>query len=266
MSITIPDASTAENPVRQSKYYLHMKNSFFILLLLVFSACQSTKIKKERYKVSPTTPELGSIGQSKSLFDLQNDFKVKTLPKLENNIRVAVELIPFNKRLNKIYVAKAKFNQNQSKVTYIDSLPSKPELVTIRLLDVTGFVKELNADYNNDVFRLLNDTQNSKVISSVAISLPTEDIAKIRRADSYYLTNSQDTKYILSLYKLGKKTETIDLNSGTVVSYRLSSFCWAATERGKWYIADMTEGTSRCKGNTESRINEKKKSKNLYRM
>lgn len=243
-----------------------MKNSFFIIILLTFSACQSTLIKNDRYKVSHSTTELGSIGQSKSLFNLQNDFDARTLPKLENKIRVEVELIPFNQKLNKIYITKAKFNQNQSKVIYIDSLPSKPELVTIRLLDVTGFVRELNGDYNNDVFRLLNDTQKSKIISSIAVSLPTEDIAKIRMADSYYLTNSQDSKYSLSLYKLGKKIETIDLNSGTVVAYRLSRFCWGVTERGKWYIADMTEGTSRCKGNTESRINEKKKSKSLYRM
>ena len=124
----------------------------------------------------------------------------------------------------------------------------------------------LQADYNNDAFRLLNDTQNSKIISSIVICLPTEDIAKIRLADSYYLTNSLDAKYNLSLYKLGKKTEMLDLNSGTVVAYRLSRFCWGSTERGKWYIADITEGNTPCKGNTESRINEKKKSKNLYRM
>jgi hypothetical protein len=243
-----------------------MKNSLFIFLSLIFSACQSTLIKKERYKISTTTTELGSIGQSKSLFNLQNSFETRTLPRLENKIRVTVELIPFNRRLNNVYIAKAEFNQNQSKIAYIDSLPSKPELVTIRLLDVTGFVKELNADYNNNVFRLLNDTQNSKIISSVSICLSTEDNTKIRQADAYYLTNLQDAKYTLSLYKLGKKTETIDLNTGTVVAYRLSRFCWGDTERGKWYIADMTEGNSNCKGNTESRVNEKKKSKNLFRM
>lgn len=252
--------------VAKKKHYLQMKNSFLILLLLVFSACQSTLIKNDRYKISSSTTELGSIGQSKSLLNLQNDFDTRTLPRLENKIRVSVELIPFNKRLNKIYVAKAKFNQYQTKVTYVDSLLTKPELVTIRLLDVTGFVKELNADYNTNVFKLLNDTQNLEVISSVAVRLSADEIAKIRLADTYYLTSSQDTKHTLSLYKQGKKTETIDLNSGTVVGYRLSRFCWAATERGKWYIADMTEGSSRCKGNTESRITEKKKSKSLYRM
>lgn len=197
-----------------------MKNSFFILLLLVFSACQSTLIKHDRYKVSPSTTELGSIGQSKSVFNLQNDFDARTLPMLENKIRVSVEPIPFNKRLNKFYTAKAKYDQSQSTINYVDSLPSKPELVTIRLLDVAGFVKELNADYNTDVFRLLEDTQTSEIISSIAVYLSTEDIAKIRLADSYYLTNSQDAKYTLSLYKQGKKIETIDLNAGRVADKR----------------------------------------------
>jgi hypothetical protein len=105
---------------------------------------------------------------------LQNDFDARTVPKLENKIRVSVEPIPFNKRQNKIYTTKAKFNQNQSKVTYIDSLPSKPELVKIQFLDVTGFVKELNADYNADVFKLLNDTQNLEIISSIALYLSAD--------------------------------------------------------------------------------------------
>lgn len=243
-----------------------MKNSFFIVLLLVFSACQSTLIKKERYKVSPATPELGSIGQATSLFYLQNDYEVRTLPTLENNIRVAIEILPFTKRLNKLYLSKEKYNQNLSKVTYIDSLPSKPEFVTIQLLDVTGFVNELNADYNTAVYRLLKDTPSSKVVSSVAISVSNADIAKIKQADTYYLTNSQEKKYTLSLYKSGKKIETIHLNPETIIAYQLSTFCYATTERGKWYIADMTEGSNNCKGNTKSKINERTKSKSLYSM
>ncbi|MFV5703090.1 hypothetical protein ACM55F_14555 [Flavobacterium sp. XS2P12] len=243
-----------------------MRKSFFIMLLFVFSACQSTKIKNDRYRISPTTPELGSIGQSKSLFDLQNDFEVRTLPKLENNIRVAIEVIPFNKRLDHFYKVKEKFNQNQSKVTYIDSLPSKPELVTIRLLDVTGFIVELNADYNATVSRLLFDTQNSKIISSVAVRLTTEEITKIRQADTYYLTNSQEKKYILSLYKLGKKTEIVNIIPEAILAYRLSTFCWAVSQKGEWYIADMVDGNKSCKGNTKSRINKKKKTRNLFDM
>jgi hypothetical protein len=197
---------------------------------------------------------------------LQNDFKVKTLPKLENNIRVSIEIVPFTNRLNKLYLAKEKHNQNLSKVAFIDSLPSKPELVTIRLLDVSGFTKELNADYNTSVLTLISNTPKTAVVTSIAASLSTDDIAKIRQADSYYLSNVQVRKYTISLYKLGKIMETININSETIIGYRSSQFCWGVTGRGQWYIADITEGNNNCEGKTKSRISEKKKTKSLFNM
>lgn len=243
-----------------------MKNSFFILLLVFFAACQSTRIKNDSYKVSPRSPELGSVGQSKSLFDLQNEFEERTLPKLENKIRVAIEVVPFNKKLNKIYKAKAKFNQSQSKIVYVDSLPTKPELITIRLQDVTGVVNELNAAYNAPVFRLLVDTQEYKMVSDIAVSLTADEIGKIRQADTYYLTNPQDNKYIIALYKSGKKTNIIDINTETILAYQLGSFCWAITEKGTWYIADMIEGNASCNGKTHSKIKKKEKAKKMFDM
>lgn len=238
-----------------------MKNSFIVLLLVVLSACQSTKIKNNAYKVSDTAPELGSIGQSKMGYMASNEFEVKTLPKLENKIRVAIEIVPFNRKMYKIYSAKAKYNQDQLKVAYVDSLPKKPELATIKLLDVVQFVNELNADYNKDVFKFMSNTQNSEVVTNLVFCFSPEEINKIKQADAFYLTNYQDSKYGISLYKLGKKTDTLFLNSLNVVAYRLSTFCWETKDRGQWYIADMIEGEGGCKGSTKSKIEETKKSK-----
>lgn len=244
-----------------------MKNSFIILLLVVLSACQSTKIKNNTYKVSDTAPELGSIGQSKMGYKTNNEFEVKTLPRLENNIRVAIEIVPFNRKMYKIYSAKAKYNQDQLKVAYVDSLPKKPELATIKLLDVVQFVNELNADYNKDIFKFISNTQNSEVVTNLVFCFTPEEIYKIKQADTFYLTNYQNSKYAISLYKLGKKTDTIFINSLNVVAYRLSTFCWGETDRGHWYIADMIEGGNGCKGITKSSIEKKKsKSKSLFDM
>jgi hypothetical protein len=243
-----------------------MKNTFLILLLALFSACQSTKIKNDIYKVSDTAPELGSVGQSKLGSKANNEFEVRTLPRLENNIRIAVEVVPFNRKLYKIYKAKAKYNQDLSKITYVDSLPTKPELATIRLLDVVKFVNELNADYNKDVFTFIANTQNSQVVSNLALCLSVEEINKIKQADTYYLTNYQDSRYAITLYKLGKKTDTLFVNSLNVVAYRLSNFCWGVTDRGQWYIADMIEGNTSCKGITKSKISAKEKQKSLFDM
>jgi hypothetical protein len=238
-----------------------MRNSFFILLLVFLSACQSTKIKNNTYKVSDTGPELGSIGQSKLGYKANNEFEVKTLPKLENTIRVAIEIVPFNRKMYKIYSAKAKYNQDQLKVTYVDSLPKKPELATIKVLDVVQFVNELNADYNAAVFKFISNTKKSKVVTNLVFCFSPEEIYKIKQADAFYLTSYQDSKYAISLYKLGKKTDTLFLNSLNVVAYRLSTFCWGETERGQWYIADMIEGGNNCKGKTKNKIEDKKKSK-----
>ena len=238
-----------------------MRNSFFILLLVFLSACQTTKIKNNTYKVSETAPELGSIGQSKMGYKANNEFEVKTLPKLQNNIRVAIEIVPFNRKMYKIYSAKAKYNQDQLKVAYVDSLPKKPELATIKLLDVVQFVNELNADYNKDVYKFISNTQNSEVVTNLVFCFSPEEIHKIKQADAFYLTNYQDSKYAISLYKLGKKTDTLFLNSLNVVAYRLSTFCWGVTDRGQSYIADMIEGSNDCNGNTKSKIEDTKKSK-----
>lgn len=238
-----------------------MKNSFLILLLTVLVACQSTKVKNNKYTVSDTAPELGSIGQSKMGYKANNEFEIKTLPKLENHVRVAVEIVPFNRKMFKIYSAKAKYNQDQLKVPYVDSLPKKPELATIKILDVVQFVNELNADYNKDVFKFLTNEQDSKVVTNLVFCFSPEEINKIKQADTFYLTNYQDSKYAISLYKLGKKTDTLFINSLNIVAYRLSTICWKETERGQWYIADLLEGDNNCKGNTKPKIEEKKKSK-----
>lgn len=243
-----------------------MKNSLSIILLIVLTACQSTKIKNETYMVSDTAPELGSIGQPKLGSKANNEFAVRTLPKLENNVRIAIEVVPFNRKLYRIYKAKAKYNQDQSNVAYVDSLPKKPELVTIRLLDVLQFANELNADYNKDVYRFIKDTQNSEVVSSLVFCFSVEDINKIKQADTFYLTNYQDSKYAISLYKLGKKTDTLFINSLNIVAYRLSRFCWGMTERGEWYIADIIDENSKCSGITKKKIPKKEKQESLFDM
>lgn len=242
-----------------------MLKKIVVLILLVCGACQTTKIKNEDYKFSTSVVELGSIGESKLSYN-QNTFETKALAKLEKNIRVEIGIVPYNRKLNKIYKSKAKYNQNQSKVAFIDSLPVKPELVTIKILDIAGLSQEINADYNAEILKLLINTQNSKIITSLAISLSTDEIAKIRQSDTYYLINSQYKKYSIALFKSGKKTDTIDINPETIVAYQVSKFCWGNMNSGNWYVADIINENSKCAGFTQAKISEKKNSKSLFDM
>jgi hypothetical protein len=237
-----------------------------IWLVFLATACQTVTIKQEKYSVSESPATLGSIGQSRSMMGLKNDFDARTLPALHNKIRLTVEIVPFTKSLNKIYTKKARYHQSLPTNNYIDSLAQKPELVTFKIFDVSTYIGELNAEYNDQILQLLADTKKCTIISSIAVNLSKEDLDKLRLADTYYLVNEQDKKYTVALFKQGKKIESIDLDTATVIAYRLGTFCWALNDRGKSYVADIAEQGRGCNGKTDSRITEKQKAKNLYRM
>lgn len=243
-----------------------MKSVFFVALVVVFTACQTIKIKEDTYKISATSPELGSIGEYSAGFQGQSDFQTRTLPILKDKLRLSIEMVPYNKKLNKAYQAKTKYNQNQVKLAYIDSLPSKPEITILKILDITGLVTELNASYNTAAFRLINDLEKSEMVTSVAVQFSVAEIAKIRQADAYYLTNDQEKKYSISLYKLGKKVENIEINTEAIVAYQLGKFCWTVDARGRSSIADIVNGNKSCKGKTSQKIKEKRKEANLFKM
>jgi hypothetical protein len=243
-----------------------MRYYFFVAFLTALTACQTINIKNKQYKISASSPDLGSIGEDKSSFSINNSFQIRTLPTLENNIRVAVEVIPFNKKIKKIYAAKRKYNQNLPKVVYVDSLKIKPEIVTINLLDITGFVKELNTDYNDHTTKMIEDVKKIKVITGITAHFSLEDISKIKLADAYYISNNQEKKYSLALYKQGKKTENIEINPNTILAYKEGLFCWSENNRNRWYIADIISNNSYCKGKTYSKIKEKKKEERLFKL
>lgn len=240
-----------------------MTKNLAVLLLLICLGCHTAKIKNEDYKFSSSTTELGSIGTSAVTYN-KTMFSTKAFPQLENPIRLEIGIVPYNKKLNKIYNSKAKFNQNQQKIAYIDSLPVKPEVAIIKILDFAGLVKEINSDYNSTILQLLINNQSSKIVSSIAVNVSADEISKIKQADAFYLSNNQYKKYVISLYKSGKKTEIIAINPESIVAYQLSSFCWSVSERGNWYIADIVSEYSNCKGSTQSKISDKKKTKSLF--
>eukprot|EP00388_Colpodella_angusta_P007579 GDKJ01021326.1.p2 GENE.GDKJ01021326.1~~GDKJ01021326.1.p2 ORF type:complete len:243 (-),score=-5.03 GDKJ01021326.1:1287-2015(-) len=242
-----------------------MKYSLIVVFFLLLISCNSVKIKENEYKVTSSSTEIGSIGQSRSS-SLNNEFTTHAFPQLENKIRVNVHVIPFTKKANKLYLKKGKYNQNQSEIVYVDSLKTKPELVEITILDIEGYVKEVNSNTNRNIISYLKDTKKAKIVSSIITTLSADNIAKIRQADTYYLVNSQENKYTLALYNTNKKAETIDLQSGVVLGYKLVSCCWSITDRGKWYLADLVEENTSCHGTTTPRVKDKKTTKSLYKM
>jgi hypothetical protein len=236
-----------------------------LLFLILCTACQSIKIKNDTYQLATSSPELGSIGFASKKNVIQNIFEVRALPHLENKIRISAEILPFNQKLNKAYYSKAKYNQHQSALHYADSLEVKPELVTLKIIDVHGLVQELNASYNKTVMQLLRDTQDLKIVTSLAINASPEYLAKIQQADTYYLVKTQESKYAISLYTAGQKTAQLILQPQDIIAYRSSSFCWAQNAKKEWYLADINGGGATCLGTTQTAIPSKKQTnKSLF--
>ena len=238
---------------------------FILLLLIIAVGCQTTKIKDTSYKISNSTIELGSIGHAASFTNIKNNFSTQAIAGLENKIRLDIQQIPFTKKVNDIYLDKTNSLQISPIINYSDSLAQKPKFVTISIMDLTGLAGELNAEYNKTVATFLKDTREASIVTSIAIVLPDEILNKISQADSYYLVNEREKKYTVALYKDGKKQETIDIYQGTVIAYTLGRFCWAVSDRQKWYVADIVIDNKSCPGNTLEKIKDKEE-KNLFKM
>lgn len=242
-----------------------MKNIIYLLLIVSTVGCQTIKIKNQEYKISAATIELGSIGTAVSINNTMNDFSTRSFPVIQEKIRLDVQMVPFNKKINEIYLKKTRANQLPVNITYVDSVANKPEFVTISLMDITSFTNELNALYNKSVFTFLKDTKKASVITSVALVLPNEDMNKLKQADSYYLINNQEAKYTIALFKQGKKTDIIDLQSGITLAYTIGKFCWSISDKNQWHIADVVKDDKACNGNTYTKAKEKEET-NLFKL
>jgi len=244
---------------------IRMKKLFLLLLVAVFAGCQTAKIKNTQYKISEAVTELGSIGHADSYNNTKNDFTTHALPVLENKIRLEVQVLPFDKNINKIYLTKVKSNPAAIKVNYVDSLPQKPEFVTISIMDANAFAGELNAPHNKSIFTFLKDTKKAVAVTSLALVLPEPELAKLKQADAFYLAQDREKKFSMALYSQGKKTEVIDISKGLTLAYTISKFCWAVNDKDQPYIGDIVKDDKTCRGRTTERIKEKEET-NLFKM
>jgi hypothetical protein len=245
--------------------YFRFKITLLLLLVLItISSCKTAVVNGEKYKVSRSATYLGHVGHSKSILNSHHTFSTRSIPTLQDKVRLDIQILPFTKKIYTVYLDKLAAAQSAISVNYVDSLEVKPEFVNITILDLNSFAGEINSPHNNTILKYLVNTKEAVMVSGVAMALPNEDILRIRQADAYYLVNNQDKNYTIVLYKQGKKVDAINLN-GVTLAYSLSKFCWAVNDRSQWYIGDIVKDSGGCKGNTNSRIKEKHE-ENLFKM
>lgn len=242
-----------------------MRKIICLFILIISISCQTIKVKENSYKTSNSKIELGALGEAKSIADLKNNFTITAYPIIDEKIKLEVSIVPFTKKANKIYQSKEKFNQKQSKINYVDSLPIKPEMVIIKISDIASLVDDLNASANTKELNFIKNNERTTIVTSVLVVLNSTEIEKLRNADTYYLVQSDIAKHTIALYKQGKKIDTIDISTSTIIGYTIGKFCWFENEKGKLQIGDIVQKGNSCKGNTYKKVKPKKE-KSLYKM
>ena len=242
-----------------------MKKIIYLLIIISIASCQTIKVKENTFKATDSSIELGALGESKSIAGLKNNFAITAYPIIEEKIKLEVAIVPFTKKAIKVYQSKARFNQNQPKINYVDSLPIKPEMLSIKISDISSFVNDLNSSTNTKELAFIKNNERTSIVTSVLVVLNNTEIEKLRNADTYYLVQSDIAKHTIALYKQGKKIETIDLSIATIIGYTVGKFCWFENEKGKWQIGDIVQKGNSCKGNTYRKVKPKKE-KSLYKM
>ncbi len=242
-----------------------MKKIIYLLIIISIASCQTIKVKENTFKATDSSIELGALGESKSIAGLKNNFAITAYTILEEKIKLEVAIVSFTKKAIKVYQSKARFNQNQPKINYVDSLPIKPEMLSIKISDISSFVNDLNSSTNTKELAFIKNNERTSIVTSVLVVLNNTEIEKLRNADTYYLVQSDIAKHTIALYKQGKKIETIDLSIATIIGYTVGKFCWFENEKGKWQIGDIVQKGNSCKGNTYRKVKPKKE-KSLYKM
>jgi hypothetical protein len=132
-----------------------MKYIFYTALTFIFLSCKTVKINDNNFLISNSKVDLLSLGEQKSFFDLKHHFNILGYPKLDEKIKLDLTILPYNKSLAKAYQNKMKHDQSIVPLLYNDSLPIKPELIKINVVDIVQTVTELNQDHNKAILNFV---------------------------------------------------------------------------------------------------------------
>jgi hypothetical protein len=217
-----------------------------------FYACQSVKIDNETYLHTAAKTEIGSVGVLNN-----HTFNTKMFPKLGQEIRLDIRLTAFEKK-TKISLWKKK--------AVSDTLKTNTEVAVISILDVYGYINELNDSKNQSALNLLKYGKPSNVVKSVVVEMTPEELLKIKAAKTFYLNDQGNQHYTISLYNGENKTDELTVNYTKIIGYQLYNCCWAIDKKGKWFLANLIKPNESCTGETSTKIKEKETTKNLYKM
>ncbi|WP_062053717.1 hypothetical protein [Aquimarina longa] len=212
---------------------------------------------------SKTLIALGVVGlQEEDIYS--SEFQVSAIPEYKNPIRVGSSTVDFTKDTFKTYLKRSK--GNEQKINYVDSIETKPQFITLELLDRVITITELEEEYNAQAITYLKNQKEAAIVTSVSIALSKELIQEIDVAEALFLNTSGYKQYQLSLIKKGKPYKSIDFSETTIFAYTLSFFCWGENDRKQIVLADIIDEKSSCPRNTYRDVEKAKAKMNYFKL
>lgn len=227
-----------------------MKQILVLFCLFCLASCKSHYITK---KTIIHKNEILAIGNFNG-FD--KDFETITTAILKNKIRIRISEVPFTEKSFNSYTEQLKYLGKTTNLSYIDSIKEKPYFVVVELTDKVGYITELNNEYNKEVLKYLKQSEDLELVSSISLVLQKNELQTIQKADDFYLETSQNKKVLLFCFQKGKEIGKLDLNSGFVLEYQVSNFCWGKTETDIIELFDIIKTGHSCSQGTYKNANE----------
>ncbi|MEW7280942.1 hypothetical protein ABW636_20305 [Aquimarina sp. 2201CG1-2-11] len=220
----------------------------FLLLCSLTIGCHTVKIDKTSMQTATKTPIApGIIGVHKDGI-LHSEFQAAAIPSYKKNILVNVRSNDFNQNTFNSYLKVSK--ENLLGLNYVDSLESKPQFITVDVLDRVAIIAELEATYNSQTLAYLKGQKKAAIVTSVSLTLEAQLIEEIKNAEAVFLSNAPYKQYQLSLVNKGKTYKTIDFSKAHIFAYELSFFCWGENSRKQIALAGIIDKKTSCPKST----------------
>ncbi len=215
-----------------------MKNILLFLPFILIS-CGVVPLKKTTHTNTTSVIALGAIGKYDSNI-INKQFHVQALPLMQKKVRVASFLKLFDKSSSKTY--NAYYNEKQ-KIKINDTLNLPPNYFLLTIMDKVTMLQELNSLNNIEVFNFLKTSNESSLVTTIAIRFPIEIQEKIINAEELFLVNNKSKKLVLELYVNDKLSNVISFSDGSVFDYKTSNFCWSEKDQRQIIISDISENS-----------------------
>lgn len=208
-----------------------------LFLLIILVSCSVIPSKKATYSNTTSVIVLGAIGKFDSNI-INKQFHVQSLPEIQKKVRVVSYLKKFDKSSTKSYGSS--YVENQEKKIN-DTLELTSNYILLVIQDKVTLLGEISSLNNMDVFNFLKTSNESSLVTSVAIRFPTEIQKKIVNAKEIFIRSNKNKILVLELVINDKVSEVISFFNGSVFDFQVSKFCWSENDQHQIIISDISE-------------------------